>query len=69
MYYHCGKVEILVLLVLCSEVVLFSEVINVLSLWESGNFGATCPLFRGCHLFRVSTIGGSPVMVHLLSQS
>ena len=35
MYYHYGKWE---------EVVLFSEVTNVLSLWE---VGGGCPLLRG----------------------
>ena len=55
--------------VLCSEVVLFSEVINVL-LYRYITMGSgishICPLFRGCPLFRVSTIGGSIVQLTLL---
>ena len=54
MYYHYGKWD---------QVVLFSEVTNVLSLWEVGFM--TCPLFRGCLLFRVSTMGGSTVHSHV----
>ena len=41
------------------SVVLFSEVTNALSLWEVEI--TTCPLFRGCPFFRVSTVGGSTV--------
>ena len=41
---------------------LFLEVTNVLSLWE---VRMTCPLFRGCPLFRVSTIRGSRCHTHL----
>ena len=37
---------------LWSEVVLFSEVTNVLSLWEVEISGQLVPLFRGCPLFR-----------------
>ena len=44
------------------EIVLFSEVTNVLSLWEVVILGiATCPLFRGFPLFGGSTIRGFTV--------
>ena len=37
-------------------VVLFLEVMNVLSLWEVEILGPTCPLFRGCPLFGWFTV-------------